>query len=164
MRRAITAFAAVIIALLATTSSAAACAALIGPNGAVNLLRTSTFAGYHDGVEHYVTAVQFAGGSGQFGSLVPQPAGVTVPAGLPVTYVIRNEDPIEHEWLVGDAAFHQRHRTGTEAAHGDRPDEVSLPGGATRTTTLTLAPGTYRFICHFPLHEEYGMVGLVTAR
>ncbi len=73
MRRAITAFAAVIIALLATTSSAAACAGLIGPNGAVNLLRTSTFAGYHDGVEHYVTAFQFAGGSGQFGSLVPLP-------------------------------------------------------------------------------------------
>ena len=50
-----------------------ACAGLIGPNGAVNLLKTTTFAGYHDGVEHYVTAFQFAGGSGQFGSLVPLP-------------------------------------------------------------------------------------------
>jgi hypothetical protein len=44
-----------------------------GPNGAVNLLRTTTFAGYHDGVEHYVTAFEFAGGGGAFGSIVPLP-------------------------------------------------------------------------------------------
>src|SRR5205807_9815854 len=65
--------AAVAAALIATTQPAAACAGLIGPNGAVNLLRTTTFAGYHDGVEHYVTSFQFAGGSGQFGSLIPLP-------------------------------------------------------------------------------------------
>jgi len=50
-----------------------ACGGLIGPNGAVNLLRTTTLAGYHDGVEHYVTAFQFAGGGGEFGSIVPLP-------------------------------------------------------------------------------------------
>ena len=50
-----------------------ACGGLIGPNGAVNLLRTTTFAGYHDGDEHYVTAFQFAGGGGAFGSLTPLP-------------------------------------------------------------------------------------------
>ncbi len=50
-----------------------ACGGLIGPNGAVNLLRTTTFAGFHDGVEHYVTAFQFAGGGGSFGSLTPLP-------------------------------------------------------------------------------------------
>ena len=93
-----------------------------------------------------------------------EPAHVTVRAGVPVTYVIRNEDPIDHEWLVGDAAFHARHRTGTEPVHGDRPDEVSVPAGATRTTTLTLPPGSYTYICHFPGHEEYGMVGVVTSR
>jgi len=73
MRRLIAGAAALVAALIASTTPAAACAGLIGPNGAVNLLRTSTFAGYHDGVEHYVTAFQFAGGSGQFGSLVPLP-------------------------------------------------------------------------------------------
>jgi Uncharacterized protein conserved in bacteria (DUF2330) len=52
---------------------ALACGGLIGPNGAVNLLRTTTFAGYHDGTEHYVTAFQFAGGGGAFGSLTPLP-------------------------------------------------------------------------------------------
>jgi len=44
-----------------SAAPALACGGLIGPNGAVNLLRTTTFAGYHDGVEHYVTAFQFAG-------------------------------------------------------------------------------------------------------
>jgi uncharacterized protein DUF2330 len=39
----------------------------------VNLLRTSTLAGYHDGVEHYVTSFEFAGGGGEFGSIVPLP-------------------------------------------------------------------------------------------
>jgi hypothetical protein len=84
MRRLLAGAAALLAALLASTQPAAACAGLIGPNGAVNLLRTTTFAGYHDGVEHYVTSFQFAGGSGQFGSLVPLP-------GVP-TDVIRGGD------------------------------------------------------------------------
>ena len=73
MRRLLAGFAAVAAALIATAQPAAACAGLIGPNGAVNLLRTTTFAGYHAGTEHYVTSFQFAGGSGQFGSLIPLP-------------------------------------------------------------------------------------------
>ncbi len=53
--------------------SAEACAGLIGSNGAVNLGRTTTLATYHDGVEHYVTAFQFQGGGGEFGTLIPLP-------------------------------------------------------------------------------------------
>ena len=60
-------------ALLVTAAPTLACGGLIGPNGAVNLLRTTTFAGYHDGVEHYVTAFEFAGGGGAFGSITPLP-------------------------------------------------------------------------------------------
>ena len=56
-----------------SAAPALACGGLIGPNGAVNLLRTTTFAGYHDGEEHYVTAFEFAGGGGAFGSLTPLP-------------------------------------------------------------------------------------------
>src|ERR1700716_544336 len=73
MRRFIAGAAALVAAFVVSTQPVAACAGLIGPNGAVNLLRTTTFAGYHDGVEHYVTSFQFAGGSGQFGSLIPLP-------------------------------------------------------------------------------------------
>ena len=74
MRRFTLGAAVLVAALIATSTPAAACAGLIGPNGAVNLLRTTTFAGYHDGIEHYVTSFKFQGGSGQFGSLVPLPA------------------------------------------------------------------------------------------
>ena len=73
MRAFFAGLAAAVAALVAVAQPAAACAGLIGPNGAVNLVRTSTFAGYHNGVEHYVTAFKFQGGSGQFGSLVPLP-------------------------------------------------------------------------------------------
>jgi uncharacterized cupredoxin-like copper-binding protein len=87
-----------------------------------------------------------------------------VPANVPITFTIVNDDPIEHEWLIGDQAFHQRHRAGTEPVHGDRPDEVSLAPMETKTTILTFAPGTYTFICHFPAHEAYGMVGVLVAK
>ncbi len=73
MRRLLLAFPALALALLLTTSPAYACGGLIGPNGAVNLTRTTTFAGYHDGIEHYVTAFSYAGGGGAFGSIVPLP-------------------------------------------------------------------------------------------
>ena len=85
---------------------------------------------------------------------------LVVPAGVPLTVVLRNDDPIDHEWIVGDAATHERHRTGTEPVHASRPTEVSIPAGSSRTTTVTFqAPGTYRYICHLPGHEAYGMVG-----
>src|SRR5678816_3014991 len=78
MRRFIAGAAALVAAFVVSTQPVAACAGLIGPNGAVNLLRTTTFAGYHDGIEHYVTSFKFQGGSGQFGSLVPLPAVPTL--------------------------------------------------------------------------------------
>jgi hypothetical protein len=60
-------------AAMAGPKLADACAGLIGSNGAVNLGRTSTLAAYHDGVEHYVTAFEFQGGGGEFGTLIPLP-------------------------------------------------------------------------------------------
>lgn len=91
-----------------------------------------------------------------------EPARVTVPAGRPVTFVITNSDPIDHEWIVGDAASHEHHRTGTEPTHGDRPTELSIPAGTERRTTLTFAAaGSLLFICHLPGHEAYGMTGRI---
>jgi uncharacterized cupredoxin-like copper-binding protein len=93
------------------------------------------------------------------------PSSVAVPAGRPVTFVLANDDPIDHEWIVGDEGVHDRHRTGTEPVHVSRPTEVTVPAGEVRTTTVTFAaPGSYRFICHLPGHEAYGMVGTVVVR
>jgi hypothetical protein len=64
---------AAVLGMLLAVTPVLACGGLIGPNGAVNLLRTTTMAGYHDGIEHYVTAFQFAGGGGAFGSITPLP-------------------------------------------------------------------------------------------
>jgi len=60
-------------ALMTNAGLAEACAGLIGSNGAVNLGRTTTLAAYSDGVEHYITAFQFQGGGGEFGTLIPLP-------------------------------------------------------------------------------------------
>jgi uncharacterized cupredoxin-like copper-binding protein len=92
-----------------------------------------------------------------------EPTQLSVPHGVPATFVLVNEDPIEHEWLIGDAAFHQRHRHGTEGHHGARPNEVSIPPLDTVETTLTFdKAGSLLYICHLPGHEEYGMVGTLT--
>ena len=90
------------------------------------------------------------------------PATIRVSAGVPVTFVITNTDPIDHEWIVGDAATHERHRTGIEPVHDARPTEITIPAGTERRTTVTFAaPGRELFICHLPGHEAYGMVGAV---
>ena len=48
------------------------------------------------------------------------------------------------------------------SGHGDRPNEISLPPMTTKTTTITFdKPGELTFICHFPGHEAYGMVGVL---
>jgi uncharacterized cupredoxin-like copper-binding protein len=94
-----------------------------------------------------------------------EPSSVLVPLGVPVTFTIRNDDPIDHEWIVGDAAVQQQHRVGTEVVHDTIPTEQMIPAGETRVTTVTFAQsGTLQYICHLPGHEAYGMVGLVTIR
>ncbi len=85
------------------------------------------------------------------------PSAVTVPLGVPIRFVIVNTDPIDHEWIVGDAAVHERHRTGTEPVHGARPTEVSVPAGRTVTTVVTFdVPGSQPYICHLPATRRTG--------
>ena len=98
MRRPWLSVAAAMAALLITAVPTLACGGLIGPNGAVNLLRTTTFAGYHDGVEHYVTAFEFAGGGGAFGSITPLPdipSNVERGGDWTLQRLIRETDPVE---------------------------------------------------------------------
>ena len=91
------------------------------------------------------------------------PDTISVSAGRPITFVVVNNDPIDHEWIVGDEALHERHRTGTEPDHNARPTEISIDALHERRTTVTVpSPGTLTFICHLPGHEAYGMVGTLT--
>ena len=92
------------------------------------------------------------------------PATITVRAGVPVTFTLRNDDPIGHEWIVGPPDVHAVHRVGTEPHHEGRDTEITVPPFATRSTTITFTPGTYEFICHLPGHEAYGMKGTLIVR
>ena len=95
------------MALLLVAGPTLACGGLIGPNGAVNLLRTTTLAGYHDGVEHYITAFSFQGGGGAFGSITPLP-GVpsTVEKGGDWTLqrLVRETTPVQRDAFFFGAA------------------------------------------------------------
>jgi uncharacterized cupredoxin-like copper-binding protein len=83
--------------------------------------------------------------------------------GTTVTFIVTNRDPIDHEFLIGDEAAQQAHEEGTEAHHGAKPGELSIPSGETRTTTYTFdEPGTLLIGCHLPTHYAYGMRGDIT--
>lgn len=92
------------------------------------------------------------------------PVSVDVRPGMAVRFVIRNLDPIDHEFIVGDAEVQKRHETGREAHHhGEVPGEITVPAGATVSTTWTApaSPGPVAFACHLPGHFAYGMAGVV---
>jgi hypothetical protein len=58
----------------AAAAPAAACGGLVGENGTIRLVRTTTLAAYHAGIERYVTSFAFTGEGKEVGSIVPLPA------------------------------------------------------------------------------------------
>lgn len=86
-----------------------------------------------------------------------------VRAGTLVRFVIHNDDPINHEFVVGDNALHARHEHGHEATHPPVPGEVSVGPAETGETTFAFTrPGTITYACHLPGHLAYGMTGTIT--
>lgn len=107
MRRTLITLAAIALSLGITQAPAAACAGLIGSNGAVNLGRTTTLAAYRDGVEHYVTAFQFLGGGGRFGTLIPLPgipSDVQKGGAWTLQRLIRETEPVAQRALFAPLA------------------------------------------------------------
>lgn len=85
-----------------------------------------------------------------------------VERGQTVRFVVRNEDPIDHELIVGPMAVQLRHESGRERWHPPVPGEVSVPLFSTADTTYTFdEPGTVWFGCHLPGHWAYGMQGRI---
>ena len=116
MRRIPAAFAASVLTCALVAAPTVACGGLIGPNGAVNLLRTTTFVGFHDGIEHYVTAFAFAGGGGAFGSITPLPGiptSVDKGGDWTLQRLIRETEPPAPEVFFEDAVA-QRASGGVE--------------------------------------------------
>ena len=101
----------VLVFLVTTAGAAMACAGVFSPNGNVNLLRTSTLAGYADGIEHYVTSFTFSGGGGEFGSVVPLPGvPTTVERGGDWTLQRLNREvtPVARDLAANGVAFAAR--------------------------------------------------------
>ena len=72
-RRATTVAAAAACSVLLLPGAALACGGLVGENGTIELLRTTTLAAWSGGVERYVTAFEFTGEGESLGSITPLP-------------------------------------------------------------------------------------------
>ena len=82
--------------------------------------------------------------------------------GTLVELVVRNDDPIDHELVVGTPEVHERHRDGSERRHPPVPGEVSVAPGATGMTYYEFTEaGSITYACHLPGHEAYGMRGTI---
>lgn len=90
------------------------------------------------------------------------PAAIAVERGTRVRFVVVNDDPINHEFIVGPPSVHDRHRSGTEKTHPAVAGEVSVPALSRGVTSYVFdTAGSVEFACHLPGHLEYGMRGSV---
>jgi uncharacterized cupredoxin-like copper-binding protein len=93
-----------------------------------------------------------------------QPPVIRVAPGATVRFVLRNTDPIDHEFILGDGEVQRRHEQGRQREHhGEVPGEVSVAAGGQAATTYTFprgGPASLQFACHLPGHYAYGMRGV----
>jgi len=85
-----------------------------------------------------------------------------VQEGTLVQFVVRNDDPIDHELVVGDGDVHRRHANGSERRHPPVPGEVNVAPGDTSMTFYEFTEvGSVVYACHLPGHVAYGMTGTI---
>ena len=128
-RRPVVVAATLVVVLALGAGPALACGGLVSPNGTIPLVRTTTMAAYHNGLEHYVTSFEFAGGGAEFGSIIPLPANPRqiVHGGYRNRRRVVAERSVQdraHEREVGDIAqvhgdFQQRAQVGVERFQND---------------------------------------------
>jgi uncharacterized cupredoxin-like copper-binding protein len=94
-----------------------------------------------------------------------QPSDLSFKRGEAVRFVIRNDDPIDHEFILGDQEVQERHEDGREQEHGAIPGEISIDAGKEASTTYVFERrGSFIYGCHLPGHYDYGMKGTVQVR
>jgi len=92
-------------------------------------------------------------------------ASSTVPAGVPVTFVVMNAGAIDHEFYVGDEAAQAEHEEEMMAGgmRHDEPDGISVKPGETKELIHTFeAPGEMLAGCHEAGHYAAGMKAAIT--
>ena len=93
------------------------------------------------------------------------PGAMTVPAGVPVTFVVSNSGLILHEFFVGTEAEQLEHAAemASGGSHHGHGNALSLEAGASDSLTLTFSgPGELLVGCHVPGHYEAGMVATLS--
>jgi uncharacterized cupredoxin-like copper-binding protein len=91
------------------------------------------------------------------------PATIDVAAGTTIDFVIVNDDPIEHEFIIGTAAEQLEHEKGSVDDPHTGTGEAIIKAEATMRLSYTFSkPGTLLYACHRPGHYSYGMKGSVT--
>ncbi|MCI0584007.1 MAG: cupredoxin domain-containing protein [Chloroflexi bacterium] len=94
-----------------------------------------------------------------------EPASMTVPAGVPVTFVVSNAGAIVHEFLVGDEAAQAEHEQEMLAGGmgHDEPNGIAVDPGQTKELTVTFEePGETLAGCHEAGHYAAGMKAPIT--
>jgi uncharacterized cupredoxin-like copper-binding protein len=95
-----------------------------------------------------------------------EPAEMTVPAGMPVTFVVTNAGAIEHEFYLGDEgaqAGHEQEMLEMGGMRHDEPEGIAVDPGETKELTYTFAePGETLAGCHVVGHYGGGMKAMIT--
>jgi uncharacterized cupredoxin-like copper-binding protein len=94
------------------------------------------------------------------------PNTFTVPAGVPVTLVVRNNDSTEHEFAI------MKKGTSVTPPFGDKDegniywelDEIGAGETKTGVFTAPSEPGEYEVVCGLAGHIEKGMVGTLIVK
>ena len=91
-----------------------------------------------------------------------KPSPIQVPAGVPITFVIKNTGTLDHEVYIGDADAHAAHEEEMLASPLPEVDPavgVIVPPGETRELVVTFDAGSGPLIagCHIPSHYGRGM-------
>lgn len=99
------------------------------------------------------------------GQLRFAPDALTVKAGSTVTFVLVNEDAIDHEFVIGNEATQKEHEMAASSGdHGGHdPNRVPVPPNKTVRFEYTFdQPGTLLYGCHVAGHYGQGMKGTIT--
>jgi uncharacterized cupredoxin-like copper-binding protein len=95
-----------------------------------------------------------------------EPATITVPAGVPVTFVVTNTGAGDHEFYLGDEAAQAKHEAEMRSMGGmmhDDPDGIAVKPGQTKELTYTFAKSGQTLAgCHQPNHYGAGMKVAIT--
>lgn len=95
-----------------------------------------------------------------------EPAVMTVPAGVPVTFVVTNAGVLDHEFYLGDETMQAHHEEEMLEMGGmshDEPEGIAVDPGETKELTYTFTtPGSTLAGCHVAGHYAGGMRAAVT--